>query len=40
MMNVLIEYKNPSVTVVSEQKAWFSTCVRRHETLQARCNVK
>lgn len=36
-MNVLSEYKNPSVTVVGEQKAWFpSLSVRPHETLQAR----
>lgn len=37
-MNVLSEYKNPSVTVVNEQKAWFPPLsVRPHETLQARC---
>lgn len=37
-MNVLSEYKNPSVTVVSEQRAWLpSLSVRPHETLQARC---
>lgn len=37
-MNVLSEYKNPSVSVVSEQDAWFpSLSVRPHKTLQARC---